>query len=206
MTKTLFVLPLLAALAAPAAFAQQAAEGTGDATETQNQAVTGNQLDPGEPVGPEGEPEQPTYVKATYGDWDLQCLRVQEGEEPCQMYQLLKDPNGASVAEASLFKVANGGQIVAGGTFVVPLETLLTQKLTMAVDGGAARRYDFSFCTQIGCYARVGFTAEDVARFRAGANATVTIVPMLAPDQKVTVNMSLSGFTAAYNEVSELRQ
>jgi invasion protein IalB len=88
----------------------------------------------------------------------------------------------------------------------VPLETLLIQKLSIAVDGGQPKRYDFSFCTQVGCYARVGFTEEDVARFKAGRGATITIVPAMAPDQQVTLDMSLSGFTASFDESSALRQ
>lgn len=162
-------------------------------------------LDTGEPVNDAASNDN-TYVKATHGDWAVQCLRVQEGPEPCQMYQLLKDANGGNVAEVSIFRLINGGQVEAGGTFVVPLETLLTEKLNVRVDSGQAKRYDFSFCTTVGCYARVGFTAEDVASFRRGNVANVTIVPALAPDQRVNVTMSLTGFTAAYDEITALEQ
>lgn len=162
-------------------------------------------LDTGEPVNDAASNDN-TYVKATHGDWAVQCLRVQEGPEPCQMYQLLKDENGGNVAEVSIFRLINGGQVEAGGTFVVPLETLLTEKLNVRVDSGQAKRYDFSFCTNVGCYARVGFTAEDVASFRRGNVANVTIVPALAPDQRVNVTMSLTGFTAAYDEITALEQ
>ena len=162
-------------------------------------------LDTGEPVNDAASNDN-TYVKATHGDWAVECLRVQEGPEPCQMYQLLKDENGGNVAEVSIFRLINGGQVEAGGTFVVPLETLLTEKLNVRVDSGQAKRYDFSFCTTVGCYARVGFTAEDVASFRRGNVANVTIVPALAPDQRVNVTMSLTGFTAAYDEITALEQ
>ena len=162
-------------------------------------------LDTGEPVNDAASNDN-TYVKATHGDWAVQCLRVQEGPEPCQMYQLHKDENGGNVAEVSIFRLINGGQVEAGGTFVVPLETLLTEKLNVRVDSGQAKRYDFSFCTTVGCYARVGFTAEDVASFRRGNVANVTIVPALAPDQRVNVTMSLTGFTAAYDEITALEQ
>ncbi|WP_245819014.1 invasion associated locus B family protein [Marivita hallyeonensis] len=164
-------------------------------------------LDTGEPVAePGADGRQETYVRSTHGDWAIQCLPVQEGPEPCQMYQLLRDENGGSVAEVSLFRLNNGGQVAAGGTFVVPLETLLTEKMTIRVDSGQAKRYDFSFCTTVGCYARVGFTADDVASFRRGNAANVTIVPALAPDQRVTVTMSLSGFTAAFEEITALEE
>ncbi|MDO6584595.1 invasion associated locus B family protein [Salipiger sp. 1_MG-2023] len=201
----LWALPLALSLAGVPALAQDSA------TPAEDAAPIGGGLSIGETEAPEtaagAKPE--TYIKTTHGDWQMQCLRVPEGtdaEDPCQMYQLLKDGNGGNVAEVSLFRLQNGGQVAAGGTFVVPLETLLTQKLSISVDGGQPKRYDFSFCTQVGCYARVGFTAEDVAKFKAGNAATITISPAMAPDQTVELSMSLSGFTAAIDETSQLRQ
>lgn len=206
MTQPLRLAALIAALAGTPALAQDTdapADPDTGAPAGNGGSMIGGQLDLGE-GSQQANPQ--TYVKETFGDWSLQCIEPQEGNEICQMYQLLEDASGSAVAEASVFKLENGGQAVAGGTFVVPLETLLTQKLTIAVDGGQPRSYDYSFCNQIGCYARVGFTEEDVNRFKAGAEAQVRIVPALAPDQEVVVTMSLTGFTAAYEEASSLRQ
>ncbi|WP_375256902.1 invasion associated locus B family protein [Citreimonas sp.] len=216
MKHPLITMSIMAALAGAPALAQDtetqdqptaAPETTeapaADAQAPTNRSTIGGPLDLGEGNAP-SEPQ--TYVKETFDDWALQCIEVQDGEEICQMYQLLEDAGGSSVAEASIFKLENGGQAVAGGTFVVPLETLLTQKLTISVDGGEPRRYDFSFCNPIGCYARVGFTQADIDRFRAGATARVRIVPALAPDQEVVVEMSLAGFTNAYDAASSLSQ
>ncbi|WP_136443601.1 invasion associated locus B family protein [Pacificoceanicola onchidii] len=205
MTRPLLLLSLLAALGAAPAMAQETTE-----TEQAPAGSTniGGELDLGEAdTDAPAQPGQPqTYIKETFNDWSLQCLQIEEAEDVCQMYQLLKDEAGASVAEVSIFKLNNGGRAVAGGTFVVPLETLLTQKLSVSVDGGQARRYEYSFCAPVGCYARVGFTQEDINRFKAGAKAVVSLVPALAPDQKVTVEMSLSGFTAAFDQASSLNQ
>lgn len=143
-----------------------------------------------------------TYTKETNGDWQLRCIKAEEGEEPCQMYQLLTDNEGTPVAEVSIFRLPQGGRAVAGATIIVPLETSLPQQLTMEVDGGQARRYPYAFCNPIGCYSRVGLVAEEVAQFRRGANAKLTIVPALAPDQKVELNMSLNGFTASFDKTS----
>ncbi|WP_439523544.1 invasion associated locus B family protein [Marivita sp.] len=207
MTRPLFLLTTIASLAlANVAMAQDsAAPEAAPAPEAPAPNADLSVLDTGEAVNDAAQDDD-TYVKSTHGDWAVQCLRVQEGEEPCQMYQLLKDQNGGNVAEVSIFRLNNGGQVAAGGTFVVPLETLLTEKLNVRVDSGQAKRYDFSFCTTVGCYARVGFTAEDVASFRRGSVANVVIVPALAPDQRVNVTMSLSGFTAAYDEISALEE
>ncbi|WP_261385658.1 invasion associated locus B family protein [Tateyamaria omphalii] len=144
-----------------------------------------------------------TYTAETIGDWELRCIKAEEGqEEPCQMYQLMQDEEGTPVAEISIFRLPEGGRAVAGATIIVPLETSLPQQLTMEVDGGQARRYPYAFCNPIGCYSRVGLVADEVAQFRRGANAKLTIVPALAPDQKVELNMSLSGFTAAFDKTS----
>ena len=146
-------------------------------------------------------PAQP-YIKEEHGDWKLQCFPVAEGDEPCQLYQLLKDELGTGVAEIAMFRLPAGGKAIAGATVTVPLETLLTAQLSIAVDGGKGKRYPFSFCSPVGCYARIGFTAGDIAAFKKGAAATVTLVPAPAPDQKVKLNMSLKGFTAGFAAAS----
>ena len=147
-----------------------------------------------------------TYTQEVFTDWELRCIRSAEGDDPCQLYQLLKDESGNSVAEVSLFTLPAGQQAIAGATIVTPLETLLTEDIVIQVDSGAAKRYPFSFCSQGGCVARLGFTAEDLAGLKAGAKAMVTIVPVAAPDQKVNLNLSLKGFTAAYAAVEKRPQ
>lgn len=147
------------------------------------------------------------YIKEEHGDWKLQCLPTKDGKnDPCQMYQLLKDDKDNGVAEVALFRLPKGSRAVAGATVTVPLETLLTGQLTVRIDGGKAKRYPFAFCSPVGCYARIGFTAQDIAAFKKGASATVTLVPAPAPDQKVTLKMSLKGFTAGYEATSIVKR
>jgi len=222
MTKFLTALPLFVVLGmglAPAAIAQTAsapAAGEPEAaaqeapTQTQTQTPTPTPLDQLLSMGEEAEAQailgQP-YTRETIGDWEMRCLRVAEGEEePCQMYQLLDDGQGAPVAEVSLFRLPEGGQAVAGATVIVPLETSLTDQFTISIDGGALRRYPYAFCNPVGCYVRLGLTEDDVAAFRRGNVAVMTIVPALAPDQSVALSLSLSGFTASYDKVSILEQ
>ena len=111
---------------------------------------------------------------------------------------MLQDQNGNNVAEISIFPLPEGGEAVAGATIVTPLETLLTRQITLSVDGGAAKRYPFTFCAEIGCVSRAGFVQEDVDAFRRGSEAELLIVPVAAPDQTVTLTISLSGFTAGF--------
>ncbi|MDQ2088593.1 invasion associated locus B family protein [Marimonas arenosa] len=211
MPKILSTLPLIAALGlAQAAFAQDTGTAAKPEGSAQTEATTAGEQDPQSEdaaaalnMGQEAAAEIPQpYFREEHGDWKLQCYPVEEGDEPCQLYQLLKDEQGTDVAEVALFRLPEGGQAVAGATVTVPLETLLTAQLTIAVDGAKGKRYPFSFCTPVGCYARIGFTAADIAAFKKGAKATVTLVPAPAPDQKVELDMSLNGFTAGFDAAS----
>ncbi len=167
--------------------------------ETEDRPVPpGGELSTGQSAGsaaPGGGPE--VYVREEHGAWEVRCLRAPEGQEdPCQLYQRLSDQQGNPTADVNFFDLPDGNQIVAGATVLTPLQTLLTAQVTLSVDGGEPRRYPFSFCDQAGCYSRMGFTAEDVAAFRRGAEAQLAIVPALAPDQVAELTMSLAGFTA----------
>ncbi len=179
-----------AAAADPAAPAEGAAP---DAGLSLGEPVEGAEAQAGEPQPGE------TYIRETFGAWGQRCLRAQEGPDPCQLYQLLNDAEGNPVAEISMFPLPEGGEATAGATIVTPLETLLTEDLTLSVDGAATRRYPFTFCNAAGCVARVGFTAEEVRQFRAGNQATIRLVPAAAPDQEVVLTISLSGFTAGFD-------
>ena len=159
--------------------------------------VTGTELSTGQPAGGPVEP----YVKATYGDWQLRCMKTADGSDPCELYQLLKDGKDNSVAEITLLSLPNAKEVVAGATIIVPLETLLPQQLTLAIDGKEAKRYPFTFCAAVGCFSRIGFTAAEIDAMKIGAKATVSVVPIAAPDKVVSVNVSLKGFTEAFEAI-----
>ncbi len=137
------------------------------------------------------------YVAEKFGDWDLRCIRTEDGADPCQIYQLLKDASGNAVSEITIVNLPKGSKVAAGATIVTPLETLLLEQLTFTIDSSKPATYPFSFCTQVGCVARLGFTEDEVGRLRKGNKATVTVVPVADPNSKVTVDVSLKGFTDA---------
>ncbi|CUH20890.1 Invasion protein B, involved in pathogenesis [Jannaschia seosinensis] len=174
-----------------------------DTPEPSMPALPGGDLSTGREIGEAlgGGPE--IYVREEHGDWEVRCLEAPEGQDdPCQLYQRLTDQQGNPTADVNFFDLPDAaGDIVAGATVLTPLQTLLTEQVTLKVDGGQPRRYPFSFCDQSGCYARMGFTQADVDAFKRGAMATLVVVPALAPDQEAVLEMSLSGFTAGLNAV-----
>ncbi|QQA44957.1 invasion associated locus B family protein [Pelagovum pacificum] len=207
---TALTLSLILAFAPPL----MAQDDTGDTAPAESEAAPADSGTEGSTDGPTldlGEPVDETaaaggdgvgqpYIREEFGDWALRCLRAPEGEEdPCELYQLLRDTDDNAVAEFSVVPLPAGGEVVAGATIVAPLETLLTEQIVLRVDGGESRRYPFRFCNRAGCVAQIGLTEAQVNQFKRGAAATLTMVPAAAPDQTVTLDVSLSGFTAGYD-------
>ena len=202
--RTFALCGLLALPSAVWAQDQPAASGEAEtpAADGNDPSLTG--LAMGQAEGQSGEPQVgQTYVADNFGDWEMRCIKSAEGKDPCQLYQLLSDAEGNSVAEFSIFNLPAGQEAAAGATVVTPLETLLTAELRLKVDEGQARRYPYSFCSQIGCFARLGFTQGEGDAFKAGKAGVVTIVPAAAPNDVVVLTVSLSGFTAGWNAISE---
>jgi len=164
-----------------------------------------NLLDMGQPVT-EGPKLGERYAKEEFGDWTLACIKTEQEVDPCSLLQILKDPQGNAVAEVSLFRLEEGGQAVAGATIIVPLESLLPAQVTLSVDGAPGKRYNYSFCNPIGCVAQIGLTQVDIDAFKMGNQATVSLVPAPAPDQVISLPMSLSGFTAGFDAVDVVAQ
>ena len=89
---------------------------------------------------------------------------------------------------------------------IVPLETLLPAQLTIAVDDNLGKRYNYTFCNQIGCVAQIGLTEADITSLKKGSSAKITIRPAPAPDQAINLTLSLKGFTAGYDIVDVVKK
>ncbi|MFV0294439.1 MAG: invasion associated locus B family protein [Paracoccus sp. (in: a-proteobacteria)] len=199
-----------AAADAPAATATPA---TGEATEgAEPAAATPEDSTTAESTATSGEPQPGAYyVRESHGDWTLRCIKTNEGADPCELYQLLKDSEGNSVAEITLIPLESGGKAAAGATIVTPLETDLTQGVGMKIDSGAVKAYPFNFCAPVGCVSRVGLTGDELGNLKRGNAATIAVLPYGGTEEQVVnLNMSLAGFTAGYSAletaVAELRQ
>ncbi|MBS0572534.1 MAG: invasion associated locus B family protein [Proteobacteria bacterium] len=200
MFRTTRSMALALALGLPfAAFAQEAtttqapADAPADTSTAAQTPADAGDLSMGQEAGGASD----LYVKQTYGDWQLRCLHAKDGSDPCEIYQLLKDDKGTSVAEVTMVTLPEGEKAALGATVIVPLETLLTAQMQLALDTAKPKVYPFTFCAQIGCFSRVGFTADEFAAMKKGNKLTVSVVPVANVKQVVSVNISLKGFTDA---------
>ena len=166
---------------------------------------TGSTVDQTFPIAPQGAEavqQGQIYVANQYSDWSQRCVKGSSAEvEDCAMYQLLKDGDGNSVSEITILKLPSGGAAAAGVTVITPLGTLLTAGLGVDVPGGFQRSYPFTWCEAQGCVARFGLTQDELGDLKAGDFAIIQLTALAVPDVPILLEMSLSGFTAAWNSL-----
>ena len=142
------------------------------------------------------------YLSEKFGDWSLQCIRTEGGNDPCKMIQLLLNDQGQPMSEVSFFRIPADKGAVAGANIIVPLETLLTTPMVVAFAEGTRKQYPYTFCNEVGCVARIGLTESEIDLMKKGAVAQITVVHISRPNQPITFDMSLKGFTKAYGRTS----
>jgi invasion protein IalB len=189
---------------APAAPADQAPAGPAAEGPAAEEEPAEDAAAPGNPAAPAGDPAKPEVmeiVRDTFGDWQVRC--APEGDE-CFMYQLALDMKKNPVAEVSILKLPEEAEAAAGVTVVTPLGTLLPTGLGLQVDGGEQRKYPFGYCIQVGCFARFGLAQPSLDALKRGKSGKLTLVSVAQPNAPLTLDLSLSGFTAAYDSLQAL--
>jgi len=152
---------------------------------------------------PTEQAEAPNITVEEIGDWQLRC-EVESGN--CFMYQLANDQQGNPVVEMNIVNLPEDADAGAGVTVVAPLGALLTEGLVVQIDSNPAKQYAFNWCTRTGCFSRFGLTNDDIAWMKRGATARMRIVSVSAADQPVLLDLSLTGFTAAFTKLTESAQ
>lgn len=200
------------------------AQDTGTAeTEDQTPAAEDTAPDTDAPEGAEtdtgaaedGPAVGDNYVAARFTDWVLACENTGTGNDPCRFIQILTNSEGGRVAQVSVLPLPEGRGAAAAAIIETPLGTLLRIPQTaeqidnpggirLQVDNGETRVFQFTFCNTGGCVAEIGMTEDLVTEFKRGNVAKITIWSVDAPGQPVELGLSLSGFTAGFNRISEL--
>ncbi|WP_170371017.1 invasion associated locus B family protein [Ruegeria arenilitoris] len=195
ITKLVPATLVTAALLGSGAFAQEATTETQEQTQTGQTTDTGSDLDLGQSGPRVGE----QYVREKSGDWEISCIKAQTGDDPCAMVQILNGAQNEPLAEITVGKLPAGGAAAAWANVIVPLETLLQAQLAISIDGAPRKLYNYHHCVPVGCVAQLGLTQGDIDAMKAGTKATISLVPARAPDQVINMDLSLSGFTAAFD-------
>ena len=138
-------------------------------------------------------------VRETHGAWEVRC---KDGQ--CFMTQIASDDSGVPVLRFSVSKLATPrsegeATFIAAAEISTKVGVFLPQGVTFAIDGAQNRKIPFERCFPTACVALPAVQQALIDSLKAGGTVTVTV--FANPGEPVTANVSLSGFTAAYDSL-----
>jgi invasion protein IalB len=143
-----------------------------------------------------------TYIKEENGAWKLRCARAPIGKsDPCDMFQLLINPEGEPVAEMSVQTLNATGEFIADLVIIAPLGLLLPAGVQVKIDGRDAGRIPFIVCSKNSCVAKAGLKAADVQALKAGNVTQLAFVPADRSRAPFGGDISLAGFTVSFDKL-----
>lgn len=148
----------------------------------------------------QGLPGGASSLSETHGDWRTICSATNGTEPNCSFVQeRVTGENGQRLLAIELRPDGAGFS----GTLVMPFGLALPFGVSMQVDDlEPMKTAPFATCLYSGCLVPVAFDSADTEALRAGQ-----VLRLLArgnDGSKVTLELSLNGFTAAAQRVAEL--
>lgn len=141
---------------------------------------------------------QQNVERAQSGDWSVECVQDPQAGRLCRMVQSVKDPkSGNPLMDVVVAKPPNQSGVIL--SLRAPLGVWLRPGLTFGIDGGKAGQVNFEFCLKSGCLAQVQLTGGKVNAMKRGSKAVVGMQNIRR--QKLNLNVSLRGFTAAFGQL-----
>ncbi len=138
-------------------------------------------------------------VRETHKDWTVICdTPKQIGKEVCLIVQQknLRDTQKPVLRVEIGFATENGKPFA---VITAPLGIALPPGLSMIVDDGESTQYKFGSCIPNGCVVGVNLTEAQLGALKKGTEANFTFKD--SRGRKLTVPISLAGFTAALNAI-----
>ena len=141
------------------------------------------------------------YIKERFENWSLKCIKPVNSIERCEANQIIFNQKQQPVAEISIIKLPKGQVAAAAATIIVPLETILSEGLVLAIQELEPKKYQFKFCNSLGCYSQIGLTDDEVEALKRKEKASIFLKHISSGDQQIVIPMSLDGFTKTFSSV-----
>ena len=141
------------------------------------------------------------YIKERFENWTLKCIKPMNSTERCEANQIIFNQKQQPVAEISIIKLPKGQIAAAAATIIVPLETILSEGLILAIQELEPKKYQFKFCNSLGCYSQIGLTDDEVEALKRKEKASIFLKHISSGDQQIVIPMSLDGFTKTFSNV-----
>lgn len=136
--------------------------------------------------------EGPDSEVKRYRDWAVEC---RQAAELCVMFQRQVLDNGRTLLLMTVRKTTEHPEPVA--ILQLPLGVLLQPGVSITVDGGEPRELSYTLCNNDGCVAVFPLDGGMKEALKQGMTASVVLTT--ADNREITVDVSLSGFSAALN-------
>ena len=143
------------------------------------------------------------YIKERFENWTLKCIKPVNSVERCEANQIIFNQKKQPVAEISIIKLPKGQVAAAAATIIVPLETILSEGLVLAIQELEPKKYQFKFCNSLGCYSQIGLTDDEVEALKRKEKASIFLKHISSADQQIVIPMSLDGFTKIFSNVMQ---
>ncbi len=150
-----------------------------------------------------GLPGGASELRERHGDWAVTCSAGDAGTA-CSFSQTAANAQTGSALVAVELGAPAGAR--AEGMLLTAFGLRLDAGVALAVDQTPlGTTLPFLTCVQSGCLVPLAFDEVALAALKLGKQLSVTGVKV-DDGQPVTVELSLAGFTAAYNRTAELAQ
>ena len=143
------------------------------------------------------------YIKERFENWSLKCIKTVNSIERCEANQIIFNQKQQPVAEISIIKLPKGQVAAAAATIIVPLETILSEGLVLAIQELEPKKYQFKFCNSLGCYSQIGLTDDEVEALKRKEKASIFLKHISSGNQQIVLPMSLDGFTKTFSNVKQ---
>ncbi len=147
-----------------------------------------------------------TTLGEKFGDWQTVCQKVSEKESLCGNVQEVKTKDGklALWAAFGYFQANTGPVLILRLPYDLtdpPAGFRVANGMQLAVDGSGQISVPVEICAPGGC--QLGVLLEDkfVTALKGGNKLNITVP--LSTGQTATINLSLKGFTAAYDSLKK---
>ena len=143
------------------------------------------------------------YIKERFENWSLKCIKTVNSIERCEANQIIFNQKQQPVVDISIIKLPKGQVAAAAATIIVPLETILSEGLVLAIQELEPKKYQFKFCNSLGCYSQIGLTDDEVEALKRKEKASIFLKHISSGDQQIVIPMSLDGFTKTFSNVTQ---
>jgi invasion protein IalB len=146
--------------------------------------------------------QAPTSLSETYDAWTVQCANQQQGEKTqrtCQMSQeLMQQKTRQRVLTFAIGMADKNAKV----TLVLPFGLLLSEGVRIQIGEEEILRGAYRTCLPAGCVAGIELPADTIKKFESAETASVLMTANSG--QPVKTDVSLKGFTSAFQRLTEL--